>query len=115
MVGPVVDLAFSYSNDEVVIGIVDSFGNLFMYKVVEQTSGTASKRLMEIMRTGSDQESVHRLVWCPYVPEPDSETDVRTGHWMLLLTHGSTVHSGGLESGPGAGGARQQPAHPHRR
>ena len=88
MVGPVVDLAFSYSNDEVVIGIVDSFGNLFVYKVVEQSSGTASERLVEVMRTGSDQESVHRLVWCPYVPEPDSETDIRAGHRHGLISTG---------------------------
>ena len=88
MVGPVVDLAFSYSNDEVVIGIVDSFGNLFVYKVVEQSSGTASERLVEVMRTGSDQESVHRLVWCPYVPEPDSETDIRAGHRHELISTG---------------------------
>ena len=97
MVGPVVDLAFSYSNDEVVIGIVDSFGNLFVYKVVEQSSGTASERLVEISRTSADQEAVHRLVWCPFVPEPDSETDVRAGHRMLLLTHGATAEVWSLD------------------
>ena len=75
MVGPVVDLAFSHSNDEVVIGIVDSGGNLFVYKVVEQPNGTASERLVEVMRAGEREaeDTIHRLVWCPYVPEPDSE------------------------------------------
>ena len=50
MLGPVVDLAFSHSSEEVVIGIVDSFGNMFVYRVVEESSGMQSERIMEIMR-----------------------------------------------------------------
>ena len=57
MVGPVVDLSFSHSKDEVVIGIVDSYGNLFVYKIEEQPSGTASERLVEIMRPDNGQVS----------------------------------------------------------
>ena len=52
MLGPVVDLAFSHSTEEVVIGIVDSFGNMFVHRVVEEPSGTSSERIMEITRTG---------------------------------------------------------------
>jgi len=93
MLGPVVDLAFSHSSEEVVIGIVDSFGNMFVYRVVEESSGMQSERIMEILRTGDPaggQERVHRLVWCPFVPGPDSDpADTQSGHRMLLLTHGA--------------------------
>ena len=53
MLGPVVDLAFSHSSEEVVIGIVDSFGNMFVYRVVEESSGMQSERILEILRTGN--------------------------------------------------------------
>ena len=49
------DLAFSHSNEEVVLGAVDSFGNLFVYKVEEQSSGTVSERLVEITRSAENQ------------------------------------------------------------
>ena len=94
------DLAFSHSNDEVVIGIVDSGGNLFVYKVVEQPNGTASERLVEVMRAGEREaeDTIHRLVWCPYVPEPDSEVDTRAGLRMLVLTHGATAEVWSLDT-----------------
>jgi len=98
MVGPVVDLSFSHSKDEVVIGIVDSYGNLFVYKIEEQPSGTASERLVEIMRPDNGQESLHRLIWCPYVPEPDTDLDSRAGQRMLVLTHGSLAEVWSLDT-----------------
>ena len=102
MVGPVVDLSFSYSNEEVVIGIVDSYGNLFVHKVVEQSNGTSSEKLVEVIRSetgsGHDQEQVHRLVWCPYVPDPESDGDQASGHRMLVLTHGPMAEVWSLDT-----------------
>ena len=49
MLGPVVDLAFSHSTEEAVIGAVDSCGNLFVYKVTEETSGLSTEKLVEVM------------------------------------------------------------------
>ena len=88
MVGPVVDLAFSHATDEVVLGAVDSYGNLFVYKVEEQGSGTVTERMVEIMRNATGQDKLtHRLVWCPYVPDPESDaSDNVNGQRMLVLT-----------------------------
>ena len=36
-------------------------------------------------------EVVHRLVWCPFVPEPDSDLDTQSGQRMLVLTHGAVA------------------------
>ena len=104
MLGPVVDLAFSHSTEEAVIGAVDSHGNLFVYKVTEETSGLSSERLVEVMRSGQEQPCDHRLVWCPYVP--DGEVVDRSGERMLILSHGSQAEVWSLdkvveEHGPG--------------
>ena len=108
MLGPVVDLAFSHSKEEAVIGAVDSHGNLFVYKVTEETSGLSSERLVEVMRSGQDQPCDHRLVWCPHVPEPEGDGDVvdKSGERMLILSHGSQAEVWSLdkvveEHGPG--------------
>ena len=71
-----------------------------MYKVVEQPNGTASERLVEVMRAGEREaeDTIHRLVWCPYVPEPDSEVDTRAGLRMLVLTHGATAEVWSLDT-----------------
>ena len=105
MLGPVVDLSFSHSSDEVVIGAVDSKGNLFVYKVEESPSGMSSERLVELMRSGQEAPSDHRLVWCPFVPEAEGEP-VQTGERMLILTHGCQADVWSLdkvleEHGPG--------------
>ena len=60
MVGPVVDLAFSHATDEVVLGAVDSYGNLFVYKVEEQGSGTVTERLVEIMHNAGSVSGKYR-------------------------------------------------------
>ena len=106
MLGPVVDLAFSHSSDEAVIGAVDSFGNLFVYKVTEETSGLSSERLVEVMRSGQEPQCDHRLVWCPFVPEADGEVVDKSGERMLILSHGSQAEVWSLdkvveEHGPG--------------
>ena len=105
MLGPVVDLSFSHSSEETVIGAVDSLGNLFVYKVEEGSSGMTSERLVEVMRSGQEQPSDHRLVWCPYVPDSDSEGDL-SGERMLILSHGCQAEVWSLdkvleEHGPG--------------
>lgn len=102
MVGPVVDLAFSHATDEVVLGAVDSYGNLFVYKVEEQGSGTVTERLVEIMHNASvsgQDKLTHRLVWCPYVPDPESDaSDNINGQRMLVLTHGHVAEVWSLDT-----------------
>ena len=106
MLGPVVDLAFSHSTEEAVIGAVDSCGNLFVYKVTEESSGLSTEKLVEVMRSGQEPRCDHRLVWCPFVPDTEGEVTDRSGERMLILSHGSQAEVWSLdkvveEHGPG--------------
>jgi len=109
MRGAVVDLSFAHTKEEVVIGAVDSLGNLFVHKVMEGSSGLASERVVEVVRDGEMGE-MHRLIWCPYLPEPpaeeeDEEPDTSAAR-LLVLTHGPKAEVWSLdivveEHGPG--------------
>ena len=48
MRGPVKDLSFAHICSEVIVGCVDTLGNLFVHRVTEQASGLASERLLEV-------------------------------------------------------------------
>ena len=50
MRGPVKDLSFAHICSEVIVGCVDTLGNLFVHRVTEQASGLASERLLEVRR-----------------------------------------------------------------
>jgi hypothetical protein len=40
--GPIVDLSFAHIKKEVVLGCVDDAGNLFVYRILEQSAGKSS-------------------------------------------------------------------------
>ena len=48
MHGPVKDVSFAHIASEVIVGCVDCLGNLFVHKVIEQNSGLACERLLEV-------------------------------------------------------------------
>jgi len=109
MRGAVVDLSFAHTKDEVVVGAVDSLGNLFVHKVMEGSSGLASERVVEVLRDG-EMGQMHRLIWCPYLPEPPLEEDFEdpdtSAARLLVLTHGPKAEVWSLdivveEHGPG--------------
>eukprot|EP00090_Calanus_glacialis_P007849 TRINITY_DN16279_c0_g1_i2.p1 TRINITY_DN16279_c0_g1~~TRINITY_DN16279_c0_g1_i2.p1 ORF type:complete len:388 (-),score=164.66 TRINITY_DN16279_c0_g1_i2:87-1250(-) len=109
MRGAVVDLSFAHTKEEVVVGAVDSQGNLFVQKVTEGSSGLASERVVEVLREVVVGEMMHRLIWCPYLPEPvieeEEEPDTSAAK-LLVLTHGSQAEVWSLdlvveEYGPG--------------
>ena len=83
-------------------GIVDSMGNLFVHKVTqtEDSSGLASERVVEVLREVVVGEMMHRLIWCPYLPEPvveeEEEPDTSAAK-LLVLTHGSQAEVWSLD------------------
>ena len=40
-----------------------------MHKVVEGSSGLTSEKVVEVLREVVEGEMMHRLIWCPYLPE----------------------------------------------
>jgi len=112
MRGPVRDLAFAHTASEVVLGCVDSQGNLFVHRVTEAAGGLASERVLEVVREGvAEQEEEHRLIWCPYLPEPggeeeeeEEEADTSAAR-LLVLTHGPRAEVWSLDLAVEAHGA----------
>jgi hypothetical protein len=75
MKGAVVDLSFAHTKEEVVVGAADSLGNLFVHNVMEGSSGLASESVVEVLRERVVGDMMHRLIWCPYLPEPEIEEE----------------------------------------
>jgi hypothetical protein len=73
--GAVVDLSFAHTKEEVVVEAVDSLGNLFVHNVMEGSSGLASESVVEVLRERVVGDMMHRLIWCPYLPEPVIEEE----------------------------------------
>ena len=101
MRGPVKDLGFAHHAAEVIVGCVDSLGNLFVHRVTEQSNGLVSERVLEVMREGGKADEEHRLIWCPYVAmageEEDEEEPDTSPARMLVLTHGSKAEVWSLD------------------
>jgi len=101
MKGKIKDLAFAHCLDQIILGVVDEFGNLFIFRI-EQTNEEDSdndkplltEMLLQVMASQKDSNlDEHRLLWCPYLPEnPDDDvtstsTDNSSAR-LLVLTHG---------------------------
>ena len=100
MRGPVLDLSFAHTAAEVILGCVDSLGNLFVHRVTEQSSGLASERVLEVLREGGEPGLEHRLIWCPYLPdsgEDDDEEVDSSAARLLVLTHGPSAEVWSLD------------------
>jgi len=111
MRGPVRDLAFAHTAAEVVLGCTDSQGNLFVHRVTEAAGGLASERVLEVVRESvPEQEEEHRLIWCPYLPEPGGEEEEEeeadsSAARLLVLTHGPRAEVWSLDLAVEAHGA----------
>ena len=90
-----------YSNfiEEIILGIVDEFGNLFVAKI-EQTNEEDSDNdkplqtelVLQINNSETNPKEggeTHRIFWCPFLPEEENTDD--SSSKLLLLTHGSSA------------------------
>lgn len=93
MTGMVQDIAFAHIPSQVVLACVDEYGNLLVHQVEEKGDKISCTLLLHVEH-GNDSVPAtnHRVVWCPYVPEEDSDSseisydDVAK---LLVLTHDS--------------------------
>jgi hypothetical protein len=56
-----------------------------LFKVTEDISGLASKRMVEMLREVVGGEMMHRLIWCRYLPELVMEEEPDTSSAKLLV------------------------------
>ena len=94
MRGSVQDLAFAHCLEQIILGVVDEWGNLFVYKIEEKDSALKTILQLDITssdyvsRTNSKSEEIRRIIWCPYLPEDDDTID-DTSSRLLVLINGS--------------------------
>ena len=95
MKGKVKDLAFAHCTDEIILGVVDEFGNLFIAKIEETNEEDSdndkplqTELILQINAENPKDSESHRIFWCPFLPEEGGENDSSK---LLLLTHGSTA------------------------
>jgi hypothetical protein len=72
MKGKVKDLAFAHSTDQIMLGVVDEFGNLFVFRI-EKTNDEddsdcnakplATETMLQINASCAKDISNHRLIW----------------------------------------------------
>jgi hypothetical protein len=88
MKGVVKDLAFAHCLDKIILGIVDEFGNLFVFRMLENSSSDADEQQTELLlqinsNSTTRDHQIHRLLWCPYLPdegEEDGDSSGKYGH-----------------------------------
>ena len=94
MRGSVQDLSFAHCLEQIILGVVDEWGNLFVYKIEEKGSELKTTLLLDITssdyiaRTTSESEEIRRVIWCPYLPEDDETIDDASSR-LLVLINGS--------------------------
>jgi hypothetical protein len=74
--GPIVDLSFAHIKKEVVLGCVDDAGNLFVYRILEQSAGKSS-----VVDTDPDWI---RIQWGPSSMDPDPERGGQVSKFNFL-------------------------------
>ncbi|XP_026271713.1 enhancer of mRNA-decapping protein 4 isoform X1 [Frankliniella occidentalis] len=91
--GVVQDIAFAHIATQVILGIVDEAGTLFIYRIEDTPNALQTKLILHVSQKNvRDQIGlIHRLIWCPYIPEEDSDAkqpeDEEVAN-MLVVTHG---------------------------
>ena len=96
MRGSVQDLAFAHCLEQIILGVVDEWGNLFVYKVEENGTTLKTTLLLDVTssdyvsRTSSESDELRRIIWCPYLPEEEEAVDDASSR-LLVLINGSTA------------------------
>ncbi|XP_059473067.1 enhancer of mRNA-decapping protein 4 isoform X2 [Neocloeon triangulifer] len=84
--GMVQDLAFSHIREEVILACVDPQGSLFVHSIEEGTSELKCQLVLHVEKNCSlSANIVHRVVWCPYIPDGTVDKEVAE---LLVLTSG---------------------------
>ena len=84
MKGSIEDMAFSHCPDKVFLAVVDSSGSLFVHEIVYKDGNIHPELVLEIAtETDSDPGGLHRVIWCPYLPDEEEEEDSNS----RLLVH----------------------------
>lgn len=93
MKGKVMDVAVAHTRaeKELLVGVIDSQGTVFVFEVREESSGFSQKLLLTVKHEGAGDDDIHRFIWCPYLPDEESEEDERSDR-LFVATSGSKAN-----------------------
>ncbi|CAG9567572.1 unnamed protein product [Danaus chrysippus] len=88
MKGEVLDLAFAHIQNQILLASIDEMGNFYIHEIEVTDSGLRCTLSAEVREdTGACVGGgVHRVVWCPYIPDEDDSPDDDVAR-LLLTTH----------------------------
>nr|XP_032529579.1 enhancer of mRNA-decapping protein 4 [Danaus plexippus plexippus] len=88
MKGEVLDLAFAHIQNQILLASIDEMGNFYIHEIEVTDSGLRCTLSVEVREdTGACLGGgVHRVVWCPYIPDEDDSPDDDVAR-LLLTTH----------------------------
>ncbi|XP_059139589.1 enhancer of mRNA-decapping protein 4-like [Physella acuta] len=90
--GTVMDISFALS-DDVYLAAADEGGNLFVYSLTEEGDKISHTLILHVEKEIYGIESKYRLltrvIWCPYMPEDEADTDSIDPAKMLVFLHGT--------------------------
>ncbi|XP_046386973.1 enhancer of mRNA-decapping protein 4 isoform X2 [Ischnura elegans] len=92
LLGLVQDLCFAHIRSQIMLASVDHFGNLFVHQIQAGAAETLECSLfLHVEYEGGQSASglMHRVVWCPFIPEDGSQATVEDdAAKLLVVTHG---------------------------
>ncbi|KAK9701745.1 WD40 region of Ge1, enhancer of mRNA-decapping protein [Popillia japonica] len=87
--GLVQDVSFALTSFQIILGVVDEAGNLFVYNIEDKKTIKATLLLHVIHPIGRPNTN-YRVIWCPYVPSCDENPDtIDDPAKLLVLLNGS--------------------------
>lgn len=86
MHGTIQDLAFAHVTN-VILACVDQIGNVFVHTIVSTTTQLVCNLLLFI-DAENESPMTHRVIWCPFIPEEESNDGVEDVSKLLIVTRG---------------------------
>lgn len=69
------DLSFAYSRESIILGCVDNEGNILVYQIEDSPHDISYKMLLHVYHHKDHSHGNYRLIWCPFLPSFDEDTD----------------------------------------
>ncbi|CAG9860340.1 unnamed protein product [Phyllotreta striolata] len=80
------DLAFAFTSKEIILGCVDSEGNILVYQINDTPHSISFTLLLHIYHHDSSRPKTnYRLIWCPYLSIDDEDTDEEPEKMFVIL------------------------------
>ncbi|GJQ69671.1 putative enhancer of mRNA-decapping protein, partial [Trypoxylus dichotomus] len=82
--GLVQDVSFALTSFQIILGVVDEAGNLLVYNIDDKKTIKATL-LLHVIHPIDRPNTNYRVIWCPYVPSSDENSDTIDDPAKLLV------------------------------